>query len=238
MNSYEQKQEARRERLERAADRAKQESDSRFDRARGSIAGIPPGQPILVGHHSEKRHRAALRRHDTNMRAGCDAADRAQDLASRAESVGSGGISSDDPDAVEKIRERIVELETKREGLKASNREARKQGRERLPAYVLSNLGANIRRLRERIKTLEDQAETPGRERLEGDGWKLYEDVEENRTCIDFPGKPSAEIRGRLKSAGFRWAPSMGRWQRQRSNGAWQSALFALTSDSRVGDAT
>jgi hypothetical protein len=37
-----------------------------------AIDGIPPGQPILVGHHSERRHRAALNRHDHRRRRAID----------------------------------------------------------------------------------------------------------------------------------------------------------------------
>jgi hypothetical protein len=39
------------------------------------------------------------------------AADRAEDLRSRADSVGKGGISADDPDAVGKLREKLAKLE-------------------------------------------------------------------------------------------------------------------------------
>jgi hypothetical protein len=41
--------------------------------------------------------------------------------------------------------------------------------------------------------------------------------VEEHRLQIEFPGKPEAAIITRLKQRGFRWAPSVGAWQRQRS---------------------
>lgn len=76
---YEERQKARRERLEEGAERAEQESARRFQGARDSVAGIPPGQPILVGHHSEGRHGAALRRHDQNMRKGVEAGKKASE---------------------------------------------------------------------------------------------------------------------------------------------------------------
>ena len=68
MNSHEAKQEAKRARLARAAERASAEAETLFTSARREVDGIPPGQPILVGHHSEGRHRGALRRHDSKMR--------------------------------------------------------------------------------------------------------------------------------------------------------------------------
>lgn len=43
------------------------ESTSRFNRAMGALAPIPPGQPILVGHHSERKHRNAIERSDQNI---------------------------------------------------------------------------------------------------------------------------------------------------------------------------
>lgn len=42
-------------------------SEAAYDGARAAVDGIPMGQPILVGHHSERRHRAALARHDARM---------------------------------------------------------------------------------------------------------------------------------------------------------------------------
>jgi len=53
MNEYEKKQERRRERYLARAEKAREESNSRYDMATESIAGIPAGQPVLVGHHSD-----------------------------------------------------------------------------------------------------------------------------------------------------------------------------------------
>lgn len=126
MNDYERRQEDRRARLERAAERARADAASRFRRADQAVEGIPSGQPILVGHHSERRHRRALERQDQHMRAGLDAMQRSRDLANRAAGVGQGGVSSDDPDAVPKLRERLAELERKQDRYKAINAAIRK----------------------------------------------------------------------------------------------------------------
>jgi hypothetical protein len=109
MNAYEAKQEAKRQRLLDAAERAEAQSNAAYKRAdlREEVSGIPFGQPILVGHHSEGRHRRAIERADNAMRASIDASKRAQDLRGRAHSVGTGGISADDPEAIQKLQAEV-----------------------------------------------------------------------------------------------------------------------------------
>jgi hypothetical protein len=84
IQSEESKAGARAERMEGRAEKAEAEARHRFSAARAATAAIPFGQPILIGHHSEKRHRAALARSDANMRAGCEASDKAKHYADRA----------------------------------------------------------------------------------------------------------------------------------------------------------
>jgi len=64
MNSYEAKQEAKRERLEAAADRAEARSDDAYRKSdlREEVSGIPFGQPIIIGSSGEARHRTAIKR--------------------------------------------------------------------------------------------------------------------------------------------------------------------------------
>jgi len=128
MNAYERKQEARRERLEAAADRAEARATAAYKRAdlREEVSGIPFGQPILVGHHSEGRHRAAIKRADSAMRASITENKRAADLRARADAVGSGGISSDDPEAIQKLQAEIDKAKASQEMMKAANKVIRK----------------------------------------------------------------------------------------------------------------
>lgn len=53
---------AKAERYEEWADKAQQRSNEAFERSERAVAGIPMGQPILVGHHSEAAHRAAIKK--------------------------------------------------------------------------------------------------------------------------------------------------------------------------------
>lgn len=51
---------AKAERYEQWAAGAEAKSQDRFKRSFDMVSGIPMGQPIMVGHHSEKRHRKLL----------------------------------------------------------------------------------------------------------------------------------------------------------------------------------
>lgn len=127
-----------RERLERKLERREQWAQSRerkaaalFDRADLSEAksGIPFGQPILVGHHSESRHRRAIERAHNAMDRACESFDMAKHHAAKAEGLAdqlAGSIYSDDPDAVEALQARLADLEAERERIKAYNASARK----------------------------------------------------------------------------------------------------------------
>lgn len=128
MNSYEAKQQTRRDRLEAAADRAETRANAAYKRADMSEAatGIPFGQPILVGHHSEARHRRAIERADNAMRKSVAEDKRARELRAKAASVGTGGISSDDPDAIAKLQKQIEDAEAVQKQMKAANQVVKK----------------------------------------------------------------------------------------------------------------
>lgn len=58
MNPYEEKQEAKRERLLARSEQVKSEANSLYSNASALAQIIPFGQPILVGHHSERKDRS------------------------------------------------------------------------------------------------------------------------------------------------------------------------------------
>ncbi len=241
MNNYEEKQAARKARYEDAAKRAESASNTAYRRVKSIGDMIPFGQPILIGHHSEGRHRADVRRMD-NLRSKCVAeSQKAEHYAQKAASVGTGGISSDDPEALTKLRIELEGLEKLQEAMKQRNKLIKKNDRaglaalglspeevERLftkdcmgcigyPTYRLANNGANIRRIQKRIVEL---ARNQAREDVEQvcEGYTYREDTTENRVMFEFAGKPSEDIRAILKSNGFKWSPSRGVWVRQLNN--------------------
>lgn len=174
-----------------------------------------------------------------------------QGLLDKIRGVGTGGISSDDPQAVEKLEAKLATLEKHQEMMKAANAAIRMKdpakgdaklaelgytpediaklrapdfcGRIGYPAYELQNNNANIRRIRGRIEELKKRSEnTP--EGWEFDGGRVVVNTTENRLQIIFDGKPDADVRTELKGEGFRWAPSQGAWQRQLTDNAMRAA--------------
>ena len=171
-----------------------------------------------------------------------------QGLLSKIRSTGMGGISGDDPQALEKLKAKVEKLKKHQELMKAANAAIRMKdkakgdakleelgytpeeikqlrepdycGRIGYPAFELSNNNANIRRYEARIKELEKRAAEPAQEGWEFDGGRVVVNAEMNRLQIVFDGKPDEAIRAELKAEGFRWAPSQKAWQRQLTDNA------------------
>src|ERR1700733_8393719 len=81
-------------------------SDAKRDGADRIADGIPFGQPILVGHHSEGRHRRDLARIESGMRAAIELGDKAETQARTADNIEAAteaAIYDDDPDAIERL---------------------------------------------------------------------------------------------------------------------------------------
>ena len=246
-NQYEQKQEERRQRLLESADKADREAKSRLKSADDMLSVIPMGQPILVGHHSEKRHRRDLDRIHTNIGKGIEAQEKAKQLRGRAASVGKAGVSSDDPDATRKLSMKLEKLEKQQLLYKAINKALRKAdksgddaplkalglsdqtiaglqqldfaGNRGIAPYVLTNNNSNMRRIRQRIEELKAMSEDQTSSEQYGEV-RIVDNVEENRTQVFFPFKPDKATRQTLKCYGFRWSPSTEAWQRHRSSTA------------------
>ncbi len=130
------KRAARRAGLARASAAAGAESQRAFGVAHQIGDRIPFGQPVLRGHHSQRRHERDLARIDQSMRRGVEASVRSEDLALRSRSVGSAGVSSDDPAAVAELRLKLVDLEAAQAQGKAVNAAIRRAARGGPPAQI------------------------------------------------------------------------------------------------------
>ena len=130
MNAYEARQEARRERLLAIAAKLEREGNARYSRARELASLIPMGQPILVGHYSERGDRAFRNRINNMTTRGFADMAAAEKMRAKAEAVGSGGISSDDPEAINKLREQLAGIEKAQRDMKRANLAIRRNAKE------------------------------------------------------------------------------------------------------------
>jgi hypothetical protein len=229
MNSYEEKQAARKAYYLDRAEKARQEATGAWARS-SELAGFTMGAPILVGHHSEKRHRRVLETIRSGDRKAVMLSDKAEHYEAKAEAVGNGGISSIDPEALTKLRAELDEHSGSQQRMKDANRLVKRGDqvglaaldltederqhlarRGRFESYKLTNNGANIRRITGRIAELEL---IHAREEvcIEND---LYSYSESDAVLFEFAGKPSEDIRGVLKRSGFKWSPMRCAWVRQ-----------------------
>ncbi len=173
-----------------------------------------------------------------------------QGLLDKIRSTGMGGIRQDDPQAIPKLEKKLAGLEKAQETMKAVNAYYRKHGTldgcphlspenlEKLKAdmvsgwhyekkpfqsWELSNNNAEIHRIRQRIDSLTRAKETVyvG---WEFEGGHVEANREQSRLQVFFDGKPDADTRQQLKEHGFRWAPSVGAWQRLLNGNAYYAA--------------
>ena len=175
-----------------------------------------------------------------------------QGILDKIKSVGKGGISSDDPQAIEKLQAKLDNLVKYQERMKAANAAIRMKdpekgnaklaemgytpdeikqlrepdfcGRIGYPSYLLSNNNANIKRIRDRIAALEKKKTEPTPEGWDFDGGSVIANTEANRLQILFDEKPDEATRAMLKQNGFRWSPSNKAWQCQLTPNAESAA--------------
>ena len=149
-------------------------------------------------------------------------------------------IRSDDPQALEKLTEKLEKLTKYHETMKKMNVYYRKnntvKGFEGLtdaaaqkidekiknayswaqqpyPKYEMTNNNAEINRIKKRIEQLTQDKEL-GFEGWTFEGGEVVANDENCRLQIFFDERPSEEQRIALKQNGFKWAPSEGAWQR------------------------
>ena len=258
-SDFNERRENRIARCEDLAIKNNQESTNRYKAAKSIGDMIPMGQPILVGHHSEGRHRRDLNRIDNNMRKSVEADRKSDYYADKAKHIENDTtIYSDDPEAIVKLKEKIASLEKSQKIMKDANKiikskkpEAQKVdelvelgltekaaiermtpdycGRIGFASYSLTNNNANINRNKKRLAKLVKQESQETKE-YEVNGVKVVDNVEDNRLQLFFDGKPSDEIRADLKSKGFRWSRYNGCWQTHRSSWANRKANDLLNS--------
>ena len=233
-----------RERMERRAELRREwaekrvaKADAAFKAAKAVGDMIPFGQPILVGHHSEKRARADAKRIENGMRAGIESermAARHDRAAATLESRLKRNIFSDDADAAENLEKRIADRERIVERMKFVNKAHAKFAKtgampegvseaeaEKIrnykptyswephpyPPYALSNLRQQIAADRKRLALVEQMAKRSEAAEAAAGGVLIEGDA---FVRVTFAEKPAREILNDLKANGFRW--SVGSW--------------------------
>lgn len=171
------KRERKAERLREWGAKREQKAAEAFEASRAATEHIPFGQPIIVGHYSERRMRGAYDRAGRAMDKACEHSAKASDMLSRADNIehqAAGAIYSDDADALERLAEKVTKLERQRDAMKAANAEYKKVHKAELkaepstflrnrmlpfPSYAITNIGATIRTAQKRLAELQ-QPET------------------------------------------------------------------------------
>ncbi|MBU2810584.1 DUF3560 domain-containing protein [Acidithiobacillus thiooxidans] len=253
-NTYAQKIEARKERYRALSDKTRARAKAHVEQARRMADAIPFGQPILVGHHSEGRDRRYRARIHQNFGKGFDLLKKAEYYERRAKGVNDYAISADDPDAVKKLRERVENLKSSQERMKAANAAIRKhqkdgpeaqqaalehlgfkpeQAQQILTPDVMGTVGFasySLSNNNANIRRLEERIQILGKAQALEDRETPYawgtvrENREINRIQFRFEDKPDEAVRKLMKSSGFRWAPSESAWQRQWTGNAVYAA--------------
>ncbi|MDR1615653.1 MAG: hypothetical protein LBR98_01335 [Syntrophomonadaceae bacterium] len=163
----------------------------------------------------------------------------------------SNAISASDPRAVEKLTDKLQKCEELQVVMKDVNAYWRKTGscvgapgitetqavnldrkintatvsweRQPFSSYDLTNNNAEIKRLKNRIAEVTRNQEI-GFTGWEFNGGKAEANTEDNRLQLFFDEKPNDYKRALLKANGFKWAPSVGAWQRQLNDNAIYAA--------------
>lgn len=129
-DDYEERRQARIDRLQGRAQKAQAESHAAWEAERAIADRIPLGQPILVGHHSEKGHRALIKRLHRLADKGLAEQQKAEHYAEAAQAAATNrAVSADDPEAVRKLREKLAGAEALQARMKAANAAIRKHAK-------------------------------------------------------------------------------------------------------------
>jgi len=254
-SSYEDRKQRRIDRYESLSYRRSEEAEAGRNRANKISERFAFGQPILVGHHSEGKARRDQERMWAASRKAVESAQKAEYFQEKAEAARANtAISSDDENAIDKLREKLSNLESQRETMKAANKIVKSKKKndeqkvdelvkllrwkpEQAATLLEPDFGNRVGFPSYKLTNLGGNIRRVKKriEELEAQAQKEYEswqfgtievvaDPEENRVAIFFEGKPSKAIRSELKGEGFKWAPSVEAWQKKYSSYAIQQA--------------
>lgn len=161
-------------------------------------------------------------------------------------------IKSGDSDAIEKLQEKLTDLERLQTLMKSANSYYKKNNSldgfemsdklknacmqsinsgwsdRPFPSYSMTNNNAKLKATKDRLESLQKVKETPTQETIQTHICQVVENTELMRIQLVFEGKPDEEVRSILKSNGFKWSPTNGAWQRQLTDNARYSTKKAI----------
>jgi hypothetical protein len=134
---------------EAQAERAEQKSNEYYAKSNKDRDFLSLAEPIKVGHHSERRHRKIIDQAYNNMGKSVAESEKAAALEYKAESLASiaENLFIDTPEGLQGLIDKVAELEQQKADLKAGGD---------YKSFQLTNLGANIRRYKERLQTAKE----------------------------------------------------------------------------------
>ena len=202
-SDYQERKQRRIENYQAKSAKHELEAKDREKKANKILRAID-GQPLLIGHYSEKKHRADLKRMDHNFRKAYELQEKSSYYEYKAKAAQkNSSISSDDPEAIQKLENELERLEKTRELTKKTEH----------TTYELNYISADIRRVKARIKELKELEQIKFKEIILKNGTIIH-NKEKNRIQILFNDIPDEEIRAKLKHNGFKWARNDKAWQR------------------------
>nr|DAL53424.1 MAG TPA_asm: protein of unknown function (DUF3560) [Caudoviricetes sp.] len=251
-NDYFERKEARIERLREKSEKMKAESVEAFSNARKIQNSIPLGQPILIGHYSEKRSKKDRDKIDASIKKSVEKQEQAEYYDEKIKAAEKNTkISSDNPQAIELLEDKISKLKARQQRYKDMNKYYRKYktmlgfedlsdekaaeinkridedysfNKKPAPSYILSNLNAMIKSAEKRLEQLKELDEMEYEE-IEFDNCTVISNDETNRVEMHFGYKPDENVRTMLKRKGFKWSRNNGCWQRLRNKNSLNIAI-------------
>ena len=212
MNPYEEKQQRKLERFQELSQKHTQEAEA-LDKINRHVGEILNGQPILIGHHSEKRHRREIERMHNRIHKSIEHNKTAEYYDNKIKNIENPrSISSDDPEAVKRLKEKldgVLKEIAYWKTIKKAEPRTYDSSPEDARWYMLDNRNAEKRRILKRIEEIQNLSQVETDQII--NGIRIFTD--ENRVKIDFGFKPSEETRTKLKQNGFRWSPFNQTWQ-------------------------
>ena len=241
MNS--ERKQRRIDRYNELADKADGRSKDAYERSNSYTEHIPLGQPILVGHHSEKAHRRTLDKSWNAMGESVRESEKAEYYRHKAMAAeNNDAIYTEDEDAVKRLEEKITCLEQQQETMKERNKIVKNKklsSEEKVAKLIEMGLGDksarsllvpdfcgrigypdctltnNSAKIRAAKKRLETVKclKSQSDKEYEVNGFRVTENPQENRFQIFIGYNPGAEICQKFHAAGYRFTRELGCWQ-------------------------